>query len=62
MPSKSRKLKPRKSSDALAYERQQRISRARLLDRLADAELQHGHVGAAEHLSRRAAEMREVMQ
>lgn len=30
------------------------------LDRLADAELQHGHHGVAERLSRRAAELRAV--
>ena len=34
------------------------LMRAAMLDRLADAELQHGHHLAAEHLSRRAAEMR----
>jgi hypothetical protein len=62
MSSKNRKPKPRKSVDALAYERQQRITRARMLDRLADAELQHGHVGAAERLAHRAAEIREVAQ
>jgi hypothetical protein len=62
MPIKSRKTRFRKSVDALAYERQQRITRARMLDRLADAELQHGHVGAAERLAHRAAEMREVAQ
>ncbi len=33
---------------------------ARVLDRLADAELQHGHHEAAEQLSRRAMEMRET--
>jgi hypothetical protein len=31
---------------------------APILDRLADAELQHGHHARAEHLSRLAAEMR----
>ena len=35
---------------------------AGLLDRLADAELQHGHHAAAEQLSRRASEMREAAQ
>ena len=30
------------------------------LDRLADAELQHGHIVAAEQLARRAAELREA--
>jgi len=37
-----------------------RAARAALLDRLADAELQHGHHGAAEHLARQAADMREA--
>ena len=32
------------------------------LDRLADAELQHGHVLAAERLAQRAAEMRAVVR
>lgn len=36
-----------------------RATRAAMLDRLADAELQHGHHGAAEHLARQAADMRE---
>lgn len=35
---------------------------ARRLDRLADAELFFGHHGAAEHLARRAAEMRGATQ
>lgn len=35
------------------------LQRAFFLDRLADAELQHGHGSAAEFLSRRAAELRE---
>ena len=39
-----------------------RQARAAMLDRLADAELQHGHHGAAEHLARRAAELREARQ
>ena len=33
--------------------------RAAVLDRLADAELQHGHLAAAEHLAWRAATLRE---
>ena len=33
---------------------------AATLDRLADAELQHGHHAAAEHLARQAAAMREA--
>lgn len=37
-------------------------ARAAMLDRLADAELQHGHHAAAEQLARRAAAMREVAQ
>ncbi len=32
----------------------------RFLDMLADLELQHGHTGAAELLSRRAADLREA--
>lgn len=36
----------------------QALSRACMLDRLADMELQHGHHIRAEHLARRAAEMR----
>ena len=35
---------------------------ARVFDRLADAELQHGHHGAAERLSIRASELREAAQ
>ena len=34
-------------------------ARAAVLDRLADAELQHGHLAAAERLAWRAAELRE---
>ncbi len=37
-----------------------RAIRAAMLDRLADAELQHGHIQAAERLAHRAAEMREA--
>jgi hypothetical protein len=33
---------------------------ASTLDRLADAELQHGHIAAAELFARRAEQMREV--
>lgn len=33
---------------------------ARRLATLADCELQHGHVAAAEHLARRAAELRSA--
>ena len=35
-------------------------TRAAMLDRLADAELQHGHCAAAEWLAHRAAELREA--
>lgn len=62
MSTRTRKPKLRKPSDTLAYERDQRIARARMLDRLADINLQRGYVGTAEHLSRQAAEMREVAQ
>ena len=37
-----------------------RAARAAMLDRFADAELQHGHHGAAERLAHAAAEMREA--
>ena len=36
------------------------LARARVLDRLADAELQHGHHAAGERLAHQAAEMRGV--
>lgn len=48
----------RKSDHELAFERDQRIARARLLDRIADCELQAGHHGAAEFLSRQAEDIR----
>jgi hypothetical protein len=35
-----------------------RLERGRLLDRIADAEIQHGHHDAAERLSRQAANPR----
>lgn len=35
-------------------------ARAAVLDRLADAELQHGHHATAEHLARQAAAIREI--
>jgi hypothetical protein len=41
------------------FVRDYRVARAQLSDRLADCELQHGHPGAAEHLSKQAAEMRQ---
>ncbi len=53
--------KPRRfrlPSPALEYQRAQRIARARMLDRLADQELQAGHHHTAEHLARRAADLR----
>lgn len=37
-------------------------ARAAMLDRLADAELQHGHIAAAEVLAWRAATLREAGQ
>lgn len=39
-----------------------RAARAARLDRLADAELQHGHHAAAEHLAQQAAELRAVVR
>lgn len=39
-----------------------RAARVAMLDRLADAELQHGHTVAAERLAHQAAEMREATQ
>lgn len=39
-----------------------KAARAAMLDRLADAELQHGHVAAAERLAWRAAALREAAQ
>jgi hypothetical protein len=36
------------------------FAKARLLDRLADAELQQGHTDIAESLARRAADLREA--
>jgi hypothetical protein len=41
------------------FDRDQRIQRARILDRLADLELQVGHHRAGECLSNEAAELRE---
>ena len=40
--------------------RQERLDRACRLDRLADAELHHGHVLAAERLSHVAADLRDT--
>ena len=37
-------------------------ARAAMLDRLADAELQHGHIQAAERLAWRAAALREAVR
>ncbi len=51
-----------KKTGRLTPEFAQRLARAQMLDRLADAELQHGHHYAAEHLSRRAADLRDVVQ
>jgi hypothetical protein len=50
-----------KTSNAIARERRAALeARAAMMDRLADAELQHGHHTAAERLSWRAAELRGV--
>lgn len=56
--------KPKVGKPALLPNREQedRINRARMLDRLADVECQRGHIGAAEWLSHRAAELRENPQ
>ena len=56
---KTRKKQTQNSPSIRTSPQLQRIT-ARLLDRLADAELQHGHHAAAEQLSRRATEMREA--
>lgn len=37
-----------------------RVIRAAILDRLADAELQHGHIAVAEQLAHRAEALREM--
>ena len=39
-----------------------RAARAAMLDRLADAELQHGHHGVAERLAHAAAALREAVR
>ena len=52
---KRRKLAPLPPAD-------HRAAPARLLDRQADAELQHGHIAAAEILAWRAAALREMAQ
>lgn len=54
-PAPKRHSKMPRSANVTNY----RTARAAMLDRLADAELQHGHVQAAERLAHRAAEMRE---
>jgi hypothetical protein len=55
-------IKPRKSRTAPALTNSSFNSCACTLDRLADAELQHGHIAAAELLARRAEQMREVVR
>jgi hypothetical protein len=52
MPKRRRKAPPS------ASQYNHRTARAAMLDRLADAELQHGHHAAAERLAWRAAELR----
>ena len=54
-PSARRRRKPQPSVAILNF----RAARAAMLDRLADAELQHGHHLAAEHLAHQAAQLRE---
>lgn len=61
MPSKPYPCPKRRSRKAppSAAQYNYRVTRAALLDREADFELQRGFHAAAEHLSRKAAEMRE---
>lgn len=49
----------RKRSIIILPKPDQHVVRAAILDRLADAELQHGHIAAAEQLAHRAAALRE---
>jgi hypothetical protein len=59
MPTKYRKSKARKPAQLLAYERQERINRAKVLDRIADCELQQGHHLRAEYLAQQAFALRQ---
>jgi len=60
MPSHSIAIPPRLASYPAHIQRSHAPALAAALDRLADAELQHGHHAAAEHLARQAAAMREA--
>ena len=57
-----RKAAFRDSTGTAELNRNHRLARARMLDRLADAELQHGHHGAAERFAYRADELRGVAE
>lgn len=58
----SHKSKPkrRRKAPPSAIQYNHRVARAAMLDRLADAELQHGHHAAAERLAWRASALREA--
>ena len=56
----SNAIPPRLASHPTHIQRSHAPALAAALDRLADAELQHGHHAAAEHLARQAAAMREA--
>ncbi len=58
---KNTKPKPRRPAPAATHP-DPRAARAAMLDRLADAELQQGHIAAAEVLAWRAAALREAAQ
>ena len=53
-------IPPRLAPHPAPIQRSHAPALAAALDRLADAELQHGHHAAAEHLARQAAAMREA--
>ena len=53
-------IPPRLASQPAPIQHSHAPALAAALDRLADAELQHGHHAAAEHLARQAAAMREA--
>ena len=55
-------LKHRRKAPPIITQHDHRAARAAMLDRLADAELQHGHHLAAERLAHRAAELRAAAQ
>jgi len=60
MPDHSIAIPPRLAPYPAHTHRSHAPALAAALDRLADAELQHGHHAAAEHLARQAAAMREA--